>query len=161
MLGSSSSVKRTVKATLQWRIPRACSGSGIRRNSVQIPASPPTACVTWDLFLIFSTSKTGEVTQLSNSVVLKIKQENIGKNIVIGHTVCVQQIPVITNIIILWLLIIGVTLPLHQKPSSLTRGVEIHAPFTSSYPLGMSSNSNFWVWWQVWEEVSDNQRDKN
>ena len=115
----------------------------------------------WPETCFLSSPKTGEVTQLCNSAILKIKQENIGKNIVIEHTVCVQQIPVITNIIILWLLIIGVTLPLHQKPSSLTRGVEIHAPFTSSYPLGMSSNSNFWVWWQVWEEVSDNQRDKN
>lgn len=79
----------------------ACSESGIRRNSVQILALPLTTCMAWDLFLIFSTSKMGEITCLPNSVVLKIKHDNIGKNVIIEHIVSVQQFPVITNTITL------------------------------------------------------------
>ena len=43
----------------------------------------------------------GEIACLPNSVVLKIKHDNIGKSVIIEHIVSVQQFPVITNIITL------------------------------------------------------------
>lgn len=85
------------------------------------------------------------------------------KDVIPEYNVSVQQI---TNIRILWLLVLPIIDINTQKLSSLERGVREHCtphyPHLLSPPLWTSIVAQIpGVWCQVWEEVSEDQSDMN